>query len=272
MKKGPLMKMERFTFPNVRGELLSARLELPEDEEPLAYALFAHCFACSKNMNAVVHISRALISKRIAMLRFDFTGHGESEGDFSSTTFSSQVNDLVSAARFLEQNYQAPRLLIGHSLGGTAVLAAASEIPSTMAVVTIAAPFHPNQLRELFGDSLSQISRNGHASVCLHNRDFTIRQSLLDDLEAQHPEETLKRLSAALLVIHAPHDEVVGVENASQIFRAAHHPKSLIFLDQADHLLSDDRDARYVGEVTAAWAGRYIAQLSQFNAYYRVTD
>jgi esterase/lipase len=265
------MKTERITFSNVRGELLSARLELPEDEQPLAYALFAHCFACSKNMNAVVHISRALTSKRIAMLRFDFTGHGESEGDFSATTFSSQVSDLVSAARFLEQNYQAPRLLIGHSLGGTAVLAAALKILSIAAVVTIAAPFHPNQLRELFGDSISRISQNGHANVCLHNRDFTIRQSLLDDLDAQHPEETLKRLSAALLVIHAPHDEVVGIENAGQIFRAAHHPKSLIFLDQSDHLLTDDRDARYIGEVIAAWAGRHIVRNSQFDAYYRVT-
>lgn len=265
------METERITFPNVAGELLSALLELPEDEQPLAYALYAHCFACTKNMDAVVHISRALTSNRIAMLRFDFTGHGDSGGDFSSTTFTSQVSDVVSAARFLEQNYQAPKLLIGHSLGGTAMLAAAAEIPSTMAVVTISAPFHPVQLRELFCDSISQITQDGQATVSIRNRDFTIRQSLLDDLEAQKPEEALKRLSAALLVMHSPHDEVVGIENASQIFRAAHHPKSLIFLDHADHLLSDVRDARYVGEVIAAWAGRYIAQISQFDAYYRVT-
>lgn len=151
------------------------------------------------------------------------------------------------------------------------MLSAASEIPSAMAVVTISALYHPNQLRELFCDSISQITQDGEATVSIRNRDFTIRKSLLDDLEAQKPEEALKRLSAALLVMHSPHDEVVGIENASQIFRAAHHPKSLIFLDHADHLLSDVRDARYIGEVIAAWAGRYVAQTSQFNAYYRVT-
>jgi len=265
------METEKITFPNERGELLSARLDLPEGEQPLAYALFAHCFACTKNMDVVVHISRALTSNRIALLRFDFTGHGESEGDFSKTTFTSQVSDLMSAASFLEKNYLAPKLLIGHSLGGTAMLATASKIPSTMAVVTISAPYHPNQLRELFCDSISQISQDGEATISIRNRDFTIRQSLLDDLDAQKPKEALERLSAALLVMHSPHDEVVGIENASQIFRTAHHPKSLIFLDHADHLLSDVRDARYVGEVIAAWAGRYIAQVTQFDAYYRVT-
>ena len=255
------MNTEKITFSNVSGELLSGRLDLPEDEQPLAYALYAHCFACTKNMDAVVHIGRALTSKRIALLRFDFTGHGESEGDFSSTTFTSQVSDLVAASRFLEKNYQAPKLLIGHSLGGTAMLAVASEIPSARAVVTIAAPYHPNQLREMFSDSISEISQNGHANVCIRNRDFTIRQGMLDDLEAQQPEDTLKRLSAALLVMHSPNDEVMEIVHACKIFRAAPHPKSLIFLDQADHLLSDDKDARYVGEVIAAWAGRYIARL-----------
>ena len=265
------MKTENITFSNTKGELLSGRLDLPKDEQPLVYAIFAHCFACSKNMDAVVHISRALIRRRVALLRFDFTGHGESEGDFSSTTFSSQLNDLLSAARFLENNYQAPKLLIGHSLGGTAALSATADIPSATAVVTIAAPSHPNYLRDMFADSIPQISRDGQANVCIRNREFTIRQSLLDDLKAQKPEETLKRLSAALLVMHSPNDEVVGIDHANIIFRAAQQPKSLIFLDQIDHLLSDNRDARYVGEVIAAWAGRYITRLSQFNAYYHAT-
>jgi len=253
------MKTVRIAFPNLRGELLAARLELPEDEQPLAYALFAHCFTCSKNLNAVVHISRALSSRRIAVLRFDFTGLGESEGDFSSTTFSSEVSDLVSAARFLEQNYQAPRLLIGHSLGGAAVLAAVSEIPSTVAVVTIAAPFHPAHLRELLGDTISRVQQDGQSTVSIGGRDYTIRKSLLDDLEAQQPAETLRRLSAALLVLHSPHDQVVGIDHARHIYQAARHPKSFISLDQADHLLSNGRDSRYAGEVIAAWAGRYLA-------------
>ena len=265
------MKTEKITFSNAKGELLSGCLDLPGDEQPLAYALFAHCFACSRNMDAVAHISSALTSKRIALLRFDYTGLGESGGDFSATTFSSQVSDLVSAARFLEQNYQAPRLLIGQSLGGTVVLAAVSEIRSTKAVVTIAAPYHTTQLREKFGDSISQTSQNGQANVCIRNRDFTIHQSLLDDLEAQRPEEALKRLSAALLVLHSPSDEVLGIDHAYKLFRDGHSPKSLIFFDQADHQLSGESDARYAGEVIAAWAGRYIAQASQFDAYYQVT-
>ncbi|OGU16832.1 MAG: osmotically inducible protein C [Geobacteraceae bacterium GWC2_53_11] len=251
------MNTKSITFPNSRGEQLAARLELPDDEQPLAYALFAHCFTCSKDLKAVVNISRALSSRRIAVLRFDFTGLGESEGDFSATTFSSEVSDLAAAAGFLEREYEAPRLLIGHSLGGTAVLAAAANIPSTATVVTIAAPFNPASLKGLLGVSSEQIGQTGQATVSISGRDFTIRKSLLDDLEAQQPTET-RRLKAALLVMHSPHDRVVGIENAAAIYRAASHPKSFISLDAADHLLSDARDSAYAGGIIAAWAARYL--------------
>jgi len=253
------MNTRRITFPNERGEQLTARLELPGDEQPLAYALFAHCFTCSKDLTAAVHIARALSSRRIAVLRFDFTGLGESEGDFAATTFSSEVSDLAAAARFLEREYQAPRLLIGHSLGGAAVLAAAAQIPSTAAVVTIAAPFSPAHLRDLLGVSAEQIEQDGQASVVIEGRSFTIRKSLLDDLAAQDPAGTLHRLKAALLVMHSPRDRVVAIGNAADIYQAARHPKSFVSLDPADHLLSDPRDSRYAGEVIATWAGRYLA-------------
>ncbi len=253
------MNSRKITFPNTNGELLAARLELPDDERPVAYALFAHCFTCSKDMKAAVQISRALSRRRIAVLRFDFTGLGESEGEFSATTFSSEVSDVVAAARFLEREYAAPRLLVGHSLGGTAVLAAAAEVPSTAAVATIAAPFGPSSLRHLLGESAARIEQNGEAVVRIGRSDFTIRKALLDDLEAHRPSETLRRLKAALLVMHSPRDLIVGIGHAADIYQAAPHPKSFISLDPADHLLSDERDSRYAGEMIASWAGRYLA-------------
>ena len=252
------MNTKKISFPNSRGEQLAARLELPDDEPPIAYALFAHCFTCSKNLKAAVNISRAMSSRRIAVLRFDFTGLGESEGDFSETTFSSEVSDLVAAARFLEREYSAPRLLVGHSLGGSAVLAAAAAIPSATAITTIAAPFSPAHLRRLLGETAEQIERQGQATAQIGGRDFTIRKSLLDDLEAQQPGENLRRLKGALLIMHAPGDQVVGIDNAAEIFQAAAHPKSFISLGSADHLLSEAADSRYAGEVIATWAGRYL--------------
>ncbi|MCM2356951.1 MAG: alpha/beta fold hydrolase [Geobacteraceae bacterium] len=253
------MNTKRITFPNARGEQLAARLELPGDERPVAYALFAHCFTCSKDLTAAVRIARALSSRRIAVLRFDFTGLGESEGEFAATTFSSEVSDLVAAARFLEREYEAPRLLIGHSLGGAAVLAAAAEIPATAAVATIAAPYRPADVRRLLGETAEQIEEHGQATVRIGGREFTIRKSLLHDLEAQRPAETLRTLKAALLVMHSPSDRVVGIDNAADIYRAALHPKSFVSLDPADHLLSDPQDSRYAGEIIATWAGRYLA-------------
>lgn len=252
------MKTERITFPNAQGLRLAARLELPEDGLPLAYALFAHCFTCSKDLTAAVHITRALSSRGIAVLRFDFTGLGESEGEFAATTFSSEVSDLVAAARFLEQEYQSPRLLIGHSLGGAAVLAAAAEIPSITAIATIAAPAKPGHLRLLLGEAAKGIEQSGQATVNFGGGDFIIRKSLLDDLETHNPLAALRRLKVALLVMHSPRDRIVGIDNATAIYQAAFHPKSFISLDPADHLLSDGRDSRYAGEMIAAWAGRYL--------------
>ena len=252
------MNTKRITFPNASGELLSSRLELPEDERPLAYALFAHCFTCSKDLTAAVHIARALSRRRIAVLRFDFTGLGGSEGDFTATTFSTQVSDLVAAAGFLEREYRPPQLLIGHSLGGAAVLAADALIPSVRAVATIAAPFHPGHLRGLLGEDAGRVEELGHARVQIGGRELVIRKSLLDDLDAQEPAETVHRLKSALLVLHAPGDQVVGIENAAEIYRAAPHPKSFVSLDSADHLLSSVHDSDYVGEIIATWAGRYL--------------
>lgn len=252
------MDTRKVTFTNSSGQQLAARLELPDGEPPVAYAIFAHCFTCSKNIKAAVNISRAMSGRRIAVLRFDFTGLGESEGDFSSTTFTTQVSDLVAAARFLEREYQPPALLVGHSLGGSAVLVAASEIPSAVAVVTIAAPYDPAHLRRLLGDSAEQIERQGEARVHLGENYFTIRKDLLEDLEAQRPAETLAQLKGALLVMHSPADAIVRIENATQIFQAARHPKSFISLGNADHLLTDAADSRYAGEVIASWAARYI--------------
>ncbi|TSK04440.1 MAG: OsmC family protein [Geobacter sp.] len=252
------MDTRKVTFTNSSGLQLAARLELPDGEPPVAYAIFAHCFTCSKNIKAAVNISRAMSNRRIAVLRFDFTGLGESEGDFSSTTFTTQVSDLVAAAQFLEREYQAPSLLVGHSLGGSAVLVAAAEIPSAAAIVTIAAPYNPAHLRRLLGDSTDQIERHGEATVHLGENYFTIRKELLEDLETQRPAETLARLQGALLVMHSPADSIVQIENATQIFQAARHPKSFISLGEADHLLSNAVDSRYAGEVIASWAARYL--------------
>lgn len=254
------MNTMRVSFPNGRGELLAARLEMPDDEKPAAFAVFAHCFTCTKNVKAAVNIGRALSARRIAVLRFDFTGLGDSEGDFAATTFTSEVDDLVAAARFLEREYRAPELLVGHSLGGAAVLAAASGVPSAKAIVTIAAPFDPAHLRELLGESVEEIERSGYGTVHIGGREFTIGRSLLEDLQAHRPAETLRRLKAALLIMHAPGDRVVGIANAAQIFQAASHPKSFVSLDGADHLLSEPADSRYAGEVIATWAARYLGR------------
>ena len=252
------MKQITVRFPNARGQQLAGLLALPEDEQPLAYALFAHCFTCSKSLSAAGNIAQALARRRIAVLRFDFTGLGESEGEFAESTFSSDVSDLVAAARYLEQHYQSPRILIGHSLGGAAVLQAAPQIPSVAAVATIAAPAHPSHASKLFGSAREQIERRGEATVQLAGRPFTIRKSFLDDLEAQKPEQTLRNLKAALLILHSPRDTVVGIDQAALLYQAAKHPKSFISLDPTDHLLSRKQDSRYAGEMIATWAGRFL--------------
>jgi putative redox protein len=254
------MRLQKLTFPNATGQTLAARLDLPLDEQPLAYALFAHCFTCNKNFKAVSNISRALTNEGFGVLRFDFTGLGESEGDFAETNFSSNVDDLVAAADFLAQHDAAPQLLIGHSLGGAAVLQAAARIPSSAGVVTINAPADPRHLAQLLGDAATTIAAEGAATVTLAGQTFTIKQQFLADLEQSRMQETIRNLRKPLLIFHSPIDEIVGIENATQIFQAARHPKSFVSLDTADHLVSTQDESRFVGSMIAAWARKYIEQ------------
>lgn len=251
------MVPERFDFPNAAGELLAARLELPS-QQPIAYALFAHCFTCGKDSLAARRISEALTARGIAVLRFDFTGLGSSDGDFANTHFSSNVADVVAAADHLRKTRRAPALLIGHSLGGAAALAAAAAVPETRAVVTIAAPSDPGHVTGLFRDRVEAIRERGHGEVDIGGRRFRIRREFLDDVAEQRLLERVKDLRKALLVFHSPLDATVGIENASKIFAAAKHPKSFVSLADADHLLSRSGDAVYVANVLAAWAERYL--------------
>ena len=252
------MRFEKLTFENDQGDRLAARLDLPVDGDPIAYALFAHCFTCSKNLKAVANISRALNRQGIAVLRFDFTGLGESEGDFADTNFSSNVDDLVAAAVFLEEEYAAPSILVGHSLGGAAVLQAARHLSSVRAVATVGAPYDPQHVEHLFGSSLDTIEQQGEATVNIGGRPFTVKQQFVDDLRSQQAKDNLANLRRALLIFHSPVDNTVDIENAALIFKAARHPKSFVSLDHADHLLSDAADSEYVGTLLAAWARKYI--------------
>lgn len=252
------MRREHLHFPGAHGADLAARLESP-DVEPTAYALFAHCFTCSKDLKAAGWISRALVDRGIAVFRFDFTGIGESEGDFAETDFSSNLDDLVAAADFLRRERQAPRLLVGHSLGGAAVLAVTERIPETAAVATICAPSDTEHLRDVLVRLSPELEARGEAEVDLGGgHPFRIRKQLLEDLAEDHLQGVLSRLHRPLLIFHSPVDNIVGIEHAQRIFEAAKHPKSFISLGMADHLLQRERDARYVGEVLAAWAGRYL--------------
>jgi uncharacterized OsmC-like protein/fermentation-respiration switch protein FrsA (DUF1100 family) len=246
------------TFTGSGGDLLAARLDLP-DGEPLAFALFAHCFTCSKDLAAATRISRGLADQGFGVLRFDFTGLGSSKGEFANTNFSSNIEDLVLAADWLRTNQEAPAVLVGHSLGGAAVLAAASQIPEAAAVATIGAPFDPAHVTELFPDTVrDQLGRDGEADVQLAGRTFRVRQQLLDDLGAQNLTDAIASLRRALLVFHSPVDEIVDVDNARRIFAAARHPRSFVSLDGADHLLTRRPDAAYVASVLSSWASRYL--------------
>ena len=251
------MPTERFQFTGSESQQLAAALDLPEGKVG-AYALFAHCFTCGKDVLAAKRIAVALSAKGIAVLRFDFTGLGASEGEFANSTFSSNVADLVRAADHLRKTRQAPALLIGHSLGGAAVLAAASQIPEAKAVVTIAAPSDPAHVTGLFADSIETIRKRGRAEVSLAGRPFTIRREFLDDIAEQSLFARVASLRKALLVMHAPTDETVSIENATRIFVAAKHPKSFVSLAGADHLVSDRRDSAYIADVIAAWSSRYL--------------
>ncbi len=243
-------------FKSAEGETLAAALDLPE--RPHAFALFAHCFSCTKDIKAAREIARALRAEGFAVMRFDFTGLGASEGEFANTNFSSNVDDLVAAADYLRETYEAPSILIGHSLGGAAAIVAASRIPEVKGVATIGAPAEAGHVAKQISEHRDEIEQKGFATVDLAGRPFTIKKQFLEDLENQDVTTAAEKLKKPLLIMHAPLDKTVGVENAAKIFAAAKHPKSFISLDDADHLLSKPEDARYAASVLAAWAGRYI--------------
>jgi putative redox protein len=251
------MPSERFDFPNARGEKLSALLDRPAGT-PIAYALFAHCFTCGKDNLAAKRIAEGLTERGIAVLRFDFTGLGASEGEFANTNFSSNVADLVAAANHMRVMFKAPAILIGHSLGGAAVLCAAGELPEARAVVTIGAPADPAHVIGLFEQHVPDIHAQGEVEVKLAGRPFRIRREFLDDIAGQKMKDAVAGLRKALLVMHAPTDDTVGIDNASAIFLAARHPKSFVSLDGADHLISKRSDAVYAADVIAAWSERYL--------------
>lgn len=247
----------RTEFEGSQGKLAAA-LELPSGA-PKAFALFAHCFSCSKDIKAARDIARALRAQGFAVLRFDFTGLGASEGDFANTNFSSNVEDLVKAADFLRREFEAPKIIIGHSLGGAAAIVAATSIPEALGVVTIGAPAEASHVLAHIAEARAEIEEKGEAHVELSGRPFTIRKQFIDDLEQARVTDAAAKLKKPLLILHSPLDQVVGVENVAKIFAAAKHPKSFVSLDHADHLLRDTKDGEYAATIIAAWAGRYIA-------------
>lgn len=255
------MPSKSIRFVSPLGHELAARLDSPATD-PLAYAVFAHCFTCSKDSKAATYISQALSAQGIAVLRFDFTGLGSSGGEFAESSFSSNVDELLAAAQHLRDRYQAPQLLIGYSLGGAAVLAAEHGIPEARAVATIGAPYDPRHIERLLVKDKDQIVSAGEARVDIGGRPFTIRREFLRDLESHDPAKTVGTLRGALLILHSPLDRTVDIENAAQIFAAAKHPKSFVSLDDADHLLNLTADAAYAANVLAAWASRYLAKAS----------
>ena len=251
------IRTDRVTFEGSSGDELAARLDTPLGR-PRAYALFAHCFTCSKDIAAATRIARALASRGVAVLRFDFTGLGHSGGEFANTNFSSNVEDLIRAADHLRDQGEAPAIVIGHSLGGAAVLAAAARIPEARAVATIGAPADPAHVSHLFDEKKAEIEASGEAEVTLAGRQFRIKRQFLEDISAQNLETAVGALGKSLLVLHSPIDDTVDVDNARRIFLAAKHPKSFVSLDTADHLLTRAEDAAYAADVLASWAGRYL--------------
>lgn len=252
------MKRLKAAFTNKEGQALSAKLELPANGQPHNYAVFAHCFTCSKNLNAIRNVVNNMTEAGFGVLSFDFTGLGDSQGDFADTNFSSNVDDIVAAADFLKENYQAPSLLIGHSLGGAAVLFAADKIKSVRAVATIGAPSNPEHVQHLIASDIESIEKNGVAEVNIGGRSFTIKKQFVDDLKKHTLAALLKSMRKSLLILHSPQDTTVGIENAAAIYTAAHHPKSFISLDGADHLMSNKLDSLYAGKMIASWAERYL--------------
>lgn len=252
------MTRSKVEFANAQGQNLAGLLELPGEGKPYAMALFAHCFTCGKDIAAASRIGRALVKQGIGVLRFDFTGLGSSDGDFGNTNFSSNIEDLLAAGEFLKQHYEAPRMIIGHSLGGAAVLAAAQRMPSLEAVATIGAPATAHHVQHLFDSKADEIRESGEAEVTLAGRTFNVKSQMLDDLVQWNTPDHIGNLRKALIIFHSPVDEVVGINEAATIYQAAKHPKSFISLDNADHLLSRAADAEYVADMLVAWSSRYL--------------
>lgn len=254
------MIQKRVFFKNKTGQSLSGILHFPYNKRSKAFSLFAHCFTCTKNLKAINYISNSLVQHGIAVLSFDFTGLGESEGEFSDTNFSSNIDDIFAASGYLNEEYTAPSILIGHSLGGSAVLNAAAKIDSCKAVVTIGSPSSPNHLGKHFKDHYSEIEGKGEAVVNIGGKSFKIKKQFMSDLKSHAVLQKVKELKKPLLILHAPFDKIVGINNAEEIYIAAKHPKSFISLDKADHLLSNPDDSLYAGMVIASWASKYILE------------
>jgi putative redox protein len=252
------MTRSKVEFTNHQNQKLAGLLELPSHGKPRAMALFAHCFTCGKDIAAASRIGRALAKHGIGVLRFDFTGLGNSDGDFGNTSFSSNIEDLLAASQFLEAHYEAPRIIIGHSLGGAAVLAAAQRMPSVEAVATIGAPATANHVQHLFDGKANEIQELGEAEVTLAGRTFNVKSQMLDDLVKWNTPDHIGNLRKALIIFHSPVDQVVDISEAATIYQAAKHPKSFISLDDADHLLSRAVDAEYVADTLVAWSSRYL--------------
>ena len=252
------MKNKKLEIKNKKGLKLQAYLELPANQEPNYYAIFAHCFTCTSTFSAVKNISRALTSYGFGVLRFDFTGLGKSEGEFAESHFSANVDDLLAVSDYLKENHKAPSLLIGHSLGGSAVIVAASKLDNIKAVATIGAPATVNHVKYLFSHDFEDIKTKGEVKVNIGGRPFQINKEFVEDFDKTDLPTMVKNLRKPLLVMHSPIDVIVGIGNAEKIYKSAHHPKSFVSLDNADHLLSDNRDSQYVGNVIGAWVKRYF--------------
>lgn len=252
------MNTQKVDFENNEGQKLVGRIELPANQQPHNFAIFAHCFTCTKNLSAVRNISKSLTSAGFGVLRFDFTGLGESEGDFEDTNFSGNVEDLIAASDYLSKEYKAPSLLVGHSLGGAAIIFAAEQITSVKAIATIGSPSNPEHVTHLLQNDIDKIETEGVATVQLSGRPFTIKKQFLHDLKTKSLPETLKKLRKSILILHSPQDTLVEINNAEELYIAAHHPKSFISLDGADHLLTNKSDSIYTGKTIAAWASRYV--------------
>ena len=252
------MYTKNIQFTNKQGLLLDGNIDFPIDKKPLSYALFAHFFTGSQNFTAVRNISRALTHNRIAVMRFDFSGLGKSEGKFEDSNFSTNIDDLISAATYLKENYDSPKIIVGHSLGGAAAIFAADKIESIQAIVTIGAPSNPSHVEHLFEDHLENIHLDGEATFEISGRPFTIKKHFLEDLNSKNMTKLLNNSRKPILVLHSPQDKIVEISNAKEIYKAAHHPKSFISLDGANHLLTNKADSFYVAEVLSSWAKRYV--------------